>query len=149
MTRLSLLGRLLAATLLLAAVTVGLIGGRWMLDDRTLDQRAGVTEGLVSEVREQRGRDQVVVQLDQLDGREIVVTRVGNPEVGERLAVQYDPDGAQVGRVAGTDRDRSDGRWLLLGAAAVAVLTATLTPWRAREEHAGAAVPTTDQPTAR
>ena len=40
-------------------------------------------------------------------------------------------------------------RSLLLGAAAVAVLTATLTPWRAREEHAGAAVPTTDQPTAR
>lgn len=125
--------RLLAAAVLLAALAAAALATSWLLDDRAVEQRGSVTEGVVTEVRERLGRDQVVVSLDLLDGRRITVTKDGDTAVGERLQVQYDPDGgAQVGRVAGSDRDRRDGRLLLAGSAAVLVLVGALTPWRRR-----------------
>ena len=114
--------RLLAVLVLLAAVAAGTLGARWLRDDRALDAGGSVTEGVVTAVHRGLGRDEVVVSLDQLDGRRVTVTRDGPARVGGRLAVEYDPDGgAAVGRVAGSDRDRRDGRLLLAGAAAVAV----------------------------
>ncbi len=124
---------LLAVIALLASlVTAGLAIGI-LLDDRAVDQRGSVTEGVVTKVRDRLWRDQVVVSLDQLDGRPIVVTQDGSIRVGERLQVEYDPDGPAVGRVAGSDRDRRDGRRLLTGAAVAAVLLATGIPWRRRK----------------
>ncbi|MCW2616837.1 MAG: hypothetical protein JWN08_3831 [Frankiales bacterium] len=130
--------RLLAAAVLLGCLASCAVATRWLLDDRALEQRGSVTEGVVSEVRERLGRDQVVVSLDLLDGRPVTVTKDGATAVGRRLQVEYDPDGgAQVGRVAGSERDRRDGRLLLAGSAGALVLVATLTPWR-RRARAGA-----------
>lgn len=124
--------RLCAALVLLVSLVTGVQGVRLLLADRLLDQRAGITEGLVTAVRDSVLRDRVVVSLDELDGREITVTKVGEPEVGQRLAVQYDPEGPATGRVSGSDRDRRDGLIAAVGGAAVAVLTAALAPWRRR-----------------
>ena len=125
--------RLLAVTVLLLSVAAGALAVTWLLDDRALDAGGSVTEGVVTEVRTGFGRDEVVVSLDQLDGRPVAVTKDGPVRVGERLAVEYDPDGgAEVGRVAGSDRDLRDGRSLLVGALVVAVLTTAVAPWRRR-----------------
>ncbi|MBC7374139.1 MAG: hypothetical protein H7323_09135, partial [Frankiales bacterium] len=117
----------LLASLVTAAWAVGIL-----LDDRAVDQRGSVTEGVVAQVRDRLWRDQVVVSLDQLDGRPIVVTQDGPVRVGQRLQVEYDPDGPAVGRVAGSDRDRGDGQRLLTGAAIVLVLVGAGIPWRRR-----------------
>ena len=122
---------LAVAALLASLVTAGRAVGI-LLDDRAVDQRGSVTEGVVTQVRDRLWRDQVVVSLDQLDGRPIVVTQDGPVRVGQRLQVEYDPDGPAVGRVAGSDRDRRDGQRLLTGAAIVLVLVGAGTPWRRR-----------------
>ena len=132
MTRCALLRRLAAGTVLVLTLTAAGVAVGWVRDDRAIDQRGSVTEGVVTAVQERFGRDSVVVRLDQLDNREISVTRVGSPRVGQRLAVEYDPDGPQVGRTAGTGRDGDDGRRVLLAAAVVVVLVAAFTPWRRR-----------------
>ena len=124
---------LVAVAVLLLSVAAGALAVTWLLDDRALDAGASVTEGVVTEVRTGFGRDEVVVSLDLLDGRSVSVTKDGPVQVGGRLAVEYDPDGgAEVGRVAGSDRDLRDGRTLLTGAVVVAVLTAAAAPWRRR-----------------
>ena len=122
---------LAVAALLASLVTAGRAVGI-LLDDRAVDQRGSVTEGVVTQVRVRLWRDQVVVSLDQLDGRPIVVTQDGPVRVGQRLQVEYDPDGPAVGRVAGSDRDRRDGQRLLTGAAIVLVLVGAGPPWRRR-----------------
>ena len=134
-TRFVLPLRLVAGTVLLLILAAAVVAVGWIRDDRAIDQRGSVTEGVVTAVHERFGRDRVVVRLDQLDNREISVTRVGSPQVGQRLAVEYDPDGPQVGRTAGTGRDGDDGRRVLLAAAVVVVLVGALTPWRRRPEE--------------
>ena len=125
--------RLPAVAVLLLSVVAGVLATTWLLDDRALDAGGSVTEGVVTDVPQRVGRDEVVVSLDLLDGRPVSVTKDGPARVGERLAVEYDPDGgAEVGRVAGSDRDLRDGRTLLAGALVVAVLTAAAAPWRRR-----------------
>ena len=120
----------LSVSLLLLGLAAGATAVGWLREVRAVDQRGSVTEGVVTQVRDRFWRDQVVVQLDQLDGRPIVVTQDGRVRVGQRLQVEYDPDGPAVGRVAGSDRDRRDARLLLLGAAAGLVVVGALTPWR-------------------
>ena len=132
MTRFALLCRLVAGTVLMLTLAAAVVAVGWIRDDRAIDQRGSVTEGVVTAVQEGLGRDSVVVRLDQLDNREISVTRVGSPRVGQRLAVEYDPDGPQVGRTAGTGRDGDDGRRVLLAAAVIVVLVGAFTPWRRR-----------------
>ena len=128
--------RLLAVAVVLLSVMAGVLAAGWLLDDRALDAGASVTEGVITEVRERPGRDEVVVSLDQLDGRPVSVSADGPAAVGDRLAVEYDPDGgADVGRVAGSDRDLRDGRSLLAVALVVGVLTAALAPWRRRTDR--------------
>ena len=84
----------------------------------------------------ERGRDEVVVRLDQRDGRPVSVSADGPAAVGDRLAVEYDPDGgADVGRVAGSDRDHRDGRTVLAVTLVVGVLSAAVAPWRRRTDR--------------
>lgn len=131
--------RLLCLAGLLLCVLVGVLAVRALLADRAIEQRGSVTEGVVTEVRDGLLRDRVVVSLDRLDGRPVEVTRVGAVQRGQRLVVEYDPDGAvEQGKVAGSTRDRDDAGKALLGVAVALVLLAAVTPWRAtsRRERA-------------
>lgn len=131
---------LLAVLLALVSLGAGGLAARWLLDDRAIEQRGSVTEGVVTEVRERTSRDEVVVRLDLLDGRLLTVTQDGPTAVGRRLQVEYDPDGGpQDARVAGSGRDLRDGRTLLAGAGAGLVLAAAVAPGalRGRRRAAG------------
>lgn len=76
------------------------------------------------------------MSLDQLDGRLVSVTADGPAAVGDRFAVEYDPDGgADVGRVAGSDRDLRDGCTLPAVTLVVGVLSATVAPWPRRTDR--------------
>lgn len=125
--------RLLCFVLLLLCLVTGALAVDRLRGDAAVEDRGSVTEGAVTEVRQRALRDQVVVSLDGLDGRPITVTKDGPVRVGDRLVVQYDPDGAVTeGKVAGSTRDRDDARAVLAGAAVLLVLVAAVTPWRSR-----------------
>lgn len=120
---------LLAGLLAALSLAAGVVAVTWLLDDGAIEQRGSVTEGVVTEVRGGLGRDVVVVRLDLLDGRELAVTADGPTAVGQRLQVEYDPDGGpQDARVAGSERDLRDARTLLAAAGAGLVLAAVLAP---------------------
>ncbi len=141
--------RLLGLAGVLVCLVVGGLAGRALLSDRAIEQRGSVTEGVVTEVRGGLlgglGPDRVVVSLDQLDGRPVQVTQDGPVVPGQRLVVEYDPDGAvEQGKVAGSTRDRDDARTALLAAAAVLVVLVAATPWRRRA--GGPAAPAADPP---
>ena len=108
-------------------------------DDAAVEDRGSVTEGEVTAVRSIFGRAQAVVSLDKLDGRPVTITQDGRVQVGQRLVVQYDRDGAvEEGKVAGSTRDARDGR-TALGAAlglGLGVLVAPATRWRGSARRA-------------
>ena len=64
--------RLPAVAVLLLSVAAGVLATTWLLDDRALDAGGSVTEGVVTDVRERVGRDEVVVSLDLRDGRTLL-----------------------------------------------------------------------------
>ena len=127
--------RWLGVFALLGCLVVAVLAVDLLRDDAAVEDRGSVTEGEVTAVRSVFGRDQVVVSLDKLDGRPVTVTQDGRVQVGQRLVVQYDRDGAvEEGKVAGSTRDARDGRTAL--GAALGVLVAAATRWRGSARRA-------------